>query len=71
MEASDYMPAAARANCLSATPYPARGEQFSKLELNAQLSYVLDNPSLSIGSRKTWELFIKQSGSKRNSGYCP
>ena len=70
MDISDYMSDAARAFCLSAGHAPLRGEPFSKLELNAQLSFVLDNPTLPIGSRKTWDMFIKQTGSKRNSGDC-
>jgi hypothetical protein len=40
-------------------------EPFSKLEIRAQVSFVFDNPALPLQSRKTWEQFIKETGSKR------
>jgi hypothetical protein len=41
-------------------------EPFSKLEIRAQVSFVFDNPLLPLQSRKTWEQFIKETGSKRS-----
>jgi hypothetical protein len=40
-------------------------EPFSKLEIRAQVSFVFDNPTLPLQSRKTWEQFRKETGSKR------
>ncbi len=69
MKASEYMPASARALCLAGDQKHVRGEPFTTLERDAQLSFILDNPSLPVGSRKTWEGFITETGSRRNSGW--
>jgi len=34
--------------------------------VHAQVSFVVDNPLLPVGSRKTWDVFIEETGSKRN-----
>ncbi len=72
MNSSEYMPVTARVCCLVDEQKIIRGQPFTTLERDAQLSFILDNPSLPIGSRKTWEVFIKETGSSRNSGsYSP
>ncbi len=70
VQVSDYMPLASRLKCFAELPPHARGESFSALERNALLSFAADNPSRSVGSRVTWDLFISETGSVRNSGVC-
>ncbi len=68
MHSSDYMSASARAGCLEDSSNVVRGEPFSTLERDAQLSFALDHSGMAFGSRKTWGIFAEQTGSKRNLG---
>lgn len=70
---SDYMPLASRLKCFAEVRPHIRGEPFSALERNALVSFAVDNPLRSVGSRVTWDRFISETGSVRNSGasVCP
>jgi hypothetical protein len=68
VELSDYMPLALRLKCFAEIRPHIRGESFSALERNALVSFAVDNPSRSVGSRVTWERFISETGSVRHSG---
>jgi hypothetical protein len=70
---SDYMPLASRLKCFAEIRPHIRGEPFSALERNALVSFAVDNPLRSVGSRVTWDRFIAETGSVRNSGasVCP
>ena len=68
MLSSDYMSASARAGCLEDSSNVVRGEPFTTLERDAQLSFALDHSGMAFGSRKTWGIFAEQTGSKRNLG---
>lgn len=35
-------------------------------EIHAMVSFACDNPLLPVGSRRTWDIFIQETGSKRN-----
>ncbi len=68
MTFSQYMPVTARALCLASNQVLVRGQPFTPMERDAILSFIIDNPLLPVGSRKTWEIFIQETGSLRNSG---
>lgn len=41
-------------------------EPFSSLEIHCMVSFACDNPQLPVGSRRTWDTFIQETGCKRN-----
>ncbi len=52
---------------IKATSHLARfREPFSLREIHAMVSFACDNPLLPVGSRRTWDIFIQETGSKRN-----
>jgi hypothetical protein len=59
MKVSDFLHSDSRASCLEGDEKPPRGLPFTTLERNAQLSFIMDNPSLPLGSRKTWDVYAK------------
>jgi hypothetical protein len=73
VQVSDYMPLASRLKCFAEIRPHVRGEPFSALERNALVSFAVDNPLRSVGSRVTWDRFISETGSVRHSGasVCP
>ena len=57
MNVSEFMHLDSRASCLEHDHKPSRGQPFTTLERDAQLSFIMDNPSLPLGSRKTWDVY--------------